>query len=55
MADPQGWYLHLLKESYLDVFAPIPYEGRLYAIDGYFGARALFDLHRICEIADPLK
>ncbi|WP_082829778.1 hypothetical protein [Ectothiorhodospira sp. BSL-9] len=44
-----------VRDSYLDLFAPLAREGRLFAIDGYFGNPALFDLERALNTAEPLS
>ena len=44
-----------VRDSYLDLFAPLAREGRLFGIDGYFGNPALFDLERACNTARPLN
>lgn len=43
-----------VRDSYLDLFAPLAREGRVFAIDGYFGNPALFDLERALRTAEPL-
>ncbi len=44
-----------VRDSYLDLFAPLAREGRVYGIDGYFGNPALFDLDRACKAARRLE
>lgn len=43
-----------VRENYLDLFAPLAREGRLYGIAGRFGEPALFDLHRAFYIAERI-
>lgn len=43
-----------VQDNYLDLFAPLAREGRLYGIQGRFGDPALFDLHRAIAIAKPI-
>lgn len=43
-----------VRENYLDLFAPLAKEGRLYGIDGRFGDPALFDLHRALAVAQRI-
>lgn len=43
-----------VQDNYLDLFAPLAREGRLYGIKGRFGDPALFDLHRAIAIAKPI-
>lgn len=44
-----------VRESYLDIFAPLAREGRLYGIDGYFGDPALYDLNRVFHLARKIE
>lgn len=43
-----------VRDNYLDLFAPLAREGRLYGIAGRFGEPALFDLHRAFYIAERI-
>jgi hypothetical protein len=43
-----------VQDNYLDLFAPLAREGRLYGIQGRFGDPALFNLHRAIAIAKPV-
>ena len=43
-----------VQDNYLDLFAPLAREGRLYGIRGRFGDPALFDLHRVLVIVKPI-
>ncbi len=44
----------IVRDNYLDLFAPLAREGRLYGIKGRFGDPALFDLHRALRLATPI-
>lgn len=44
-----------VRDNYLDLFAPLAREGRVYGIAGYFGNPALFDLDRACKAARQLE
>lgn len=44
-----------VRDNFLDLFAPLAREGRLYGIKGRFGNPALFDLHRALSIAKKIK
>ena len=44
-----------VRENFLDLFAPLAREGRLYGIQGRFGDPALFDLHRAIALAKPIR
>jgi hypothetical protein len=43
-----------VHDSYLDLFAPLAREGRLFGLDGYFGDPALYDLNRVFHLAKRL-
>lgn len=45
----------VVRDNYLDLFAPLAREGRLFGIEGRFGDPALFDLHRAVALAVPIK
>jgi hypothetical protein len=44
-----------VRDNYLDLFAPLAGEGRLYGIDGRFGDPAFFDLHRALNLAERIN
>jgi len=44
-----------VRDNYIDLFAPLAREGRLYGIKGRFGDPALFDLHRAIALAKPIR
>jgi len=44
-----------VRENFLDLFAPLAREGRLYGMQGRFGDPALFDLHRAIALAKPIR
>jgi len=44
-----------LRDNYLELFAPLAKERRVFGIDGYFGNPALFDLERALRAGRPLK
>jgi len=44
-----------VRDNFLDLFAPLAREGRLYGIPGRFGDPALFDLHRAIALAKPIR
>ncbi len=44
-----------VRENFLDLFAPLAREGRLYGVAGRFGDPALFDLHRVFKIAKRIR
>jgi hypothetical protein len=43
------------RRNYLDLFAPLARQGRLFALEGSFGDPAFFDLDQALRMAKPLK
>lgn len=44
-----------VRDNFIDLFAPLAREGRLFGIPGRFGDPALFDLHRAMALAKPIR
>lgn len=53
--NPEILQLGPVHDSYLDLFAPLAREGRLFGLDGYFGDPALYDLNRVFHLAKRLE